>query len=238
MNTVVLLPQRDMWIPAHRRSLDALKAHKLPIFEVHSVHCVDMARAYLAEMALEYTKADTFMWIDDDIVFDPNDVFKIIEHCERSDYDILGAVYSTRKQGGQMVGTFAREVKTVDLFQPGLYDANNVGFGFAVVKRRVFEHLAVDFPLVHCPLFPNTKIRPYFMHLIHDKTYYTEDFSFCIRARQIGFKVGIDAEPRIFHAGQYLYGMEDVAFPTDRVVTMTMNLGHDESVESVNKAAE
>jgi GT2 family glycosyltransferase len=75
-------------------------------------------------------------------------------------------------------------------------------------------------------LFGSVEITPYFHHLIKDGQYYTEDYSFCIRAAQAGFRIGIDTEPRIFHKGWYAYGLEDIASQVQRVETLNVNLAH------------
>lgn len=229
--TIVLTPTRTEH-PENLDCLNSLVKEGFKFLKVPSVHCVDMARAFLVKTALDntYSNTDVFLWIDDDIFFDKHHAISMVDNLRNSPYDLLGAVYPTRnlnhKGQRQMVGAFDKSVENVTFFQPGLYPAITLGFGFTAVKRKVFEVMNETYGSYPCGLFGQTRIPTYFSHLIEDGVMLTEDYSFCARARREGFKIGIDAEPRLLHMGKYLYGLEDIAQQVPRVESLIVGLDH------------
>jgi hypothetical protein len=224
----VLTPYRSLLDPAHEACRRKLYEHRVPHVYVEAPHCVDMARSYLVENAIDKTEAEVFLWIDSDIIFDVNEAVAMCDHLIASDYDILGAAYSTRMPGGKIVGNFKEEVKTVEFFRDGLYPADMVGTGFTAMRRSAFQKVSdfYDMKKVPCRMFLGATIRPFFAHIIDETGYWPEDFSFCKRAVAAGCKIGIDAMPRIYHSGNYWYGLEDIANPVERFRELTVNVDH------------
>ncbi|HEX5444103.1 MAG TPA: hypothetical protein VFW87_09760, partial [Pirellulales bacterium] len=50
-------------------------------------------------------------------------------------------------------------------------------------------------------------------------TYLAEDYGFCRRARQCGFKIYADTSIRLWHIGSYRYGYEDASAEITRAKT-------------------
>jgi hypothetical protein len=88
-----------------------------------------------------------------------------------------------------------------------LEEALYVGFGFALIERRVLEAVK----------------KPRFMNEWDDDMdgYSTEDRSFCMKAREAGFPPMIDhkASKRVYHMGNYNFSWEH-DFPADRQIPM------------------
>jgi hypothetical protein len=204
----------------HLESCRVLVAQGVQIFSTYGCAYVDMARAALATGALEGTDAEVVMWIDHDILFNPSDVEKMVDHLIASDYDVLGSPYPMKSPKGGMIGITLPGVEEVEFFRPGLVDAAALGMGFTAVKRSCFERLAETLPYPHCSAV-GRKVWPFFSHIIDENMYLGEDYSFCARVRKLGMRIGIDLEPRLIHKGSYGYTLEDTAY----CVEMSQNEG-------------
>ena len=56
----------------------------------------------------------------------------------------------------------------------------------------------------------------------------SEDYSFCERARQCGYKIMADASIRLWHIGQYAFGWEDAGQDRPRHDSFLFLLGEGE----------
>jgi len=97
----------------------------------------------------------------------------------------------------------------------GLHEVRYAGMGFTYIHCRVFEKVRETLPL--CNTMFTDERYPFFLPQIIDyqdgKWYLPEDYSFCDRARQSGFRVMADTRIRLWHVGDYGYGWEDAGLP-------------------------
>lgn len=124
------------------------------------------------------------LWIDSDIEYSVYDFVKLLEH----DKDIVGASYMMGKgeycactnfsEGGFMMSEEEFHA------HKELFEVAWNGFGFMLIKKGVFEKLG----------------RPWFMPRT-DSTgrYLGEDVSFCVTAREHGYKVWCDPSISLSH---------------------------------------
>lgn len=185
---------------------------------------VDAARAMCATLALEDTSADVLFWIDSDIVFDPEDVWRLSELCVDG-YPIIGGAYAKKKPGGGIVASFLPDTPQVVRFFEGgdVMEVGGLGFGFLAIHRKVFEALAEQFPLVH---LTERKVRGWFLPDTHDGKYRSEDYAFLGRARDAGFRVWLDTTVRLYHKGVYAYKLEDTGqvIPDAQQLNLTVSV--------------
>ncbi|MBN2407269.1 MAG: hypothetical protein JXJ19_06195 [Elusimicrobia bacterium] len=135
------------------------------------------------------------MWIDSDIIFTPQQMIRLLSH----DKDIVSGVYMM--DGGEYFaavkdwdekyfkkyGSF-RFLTSEDIKNSGnLLEVSYAGMGFMLVKKGVFESLTY-------PWF-----RPLEKRIGKITDFTMEDVSFCLRARDKGFKVYIDPRVRVGH---------------------------------------
>jgi hypothetical protein len=226
MNIVVLTPVGRQLSTDHQRCIDALREWpSISVIREYGITCVDQARSILLERALE-TKADILFWIDDDIVFDPREVEKVAQHCIDGIYDVLGVAYARRTPGGGMNVRFARSGK-IQFFKPGFEEVISVGLGFTAMRRSSIERLIILTPRAKLGIIRNGKpdtidVSPLFATRVIDGNWLPDDDSFCALARAVELRIGIDLEPRIWHQGQYLYGLEDAASIIERAGTLVV----------------
>jgi hypothetical protein len=141
-------------------------------------------------------KYDYLMWIDSDIVWDPDQIFQLINH----DVDIVGGIY--KMEGGTQFatvknwdekfflkyGTFQFITDSDIQSMNGLTEVTYNGFGFMLIKYGVFE--SMEYPW----------FRPVYYDLgnnIYDFT--AEDVGFCKTAIDAGFKIHIDPTVIVKH---------------------------------------
>lgn len=125
-------------------------------------------------------------WLDDDHTFDGDLLIKLLDR----NVDIVQPLCSTRKPPFFM---YAMEEKLEGGYRPldwndigeGLVECAAVGTGGMLARRSVYEKVA-------SPWFESGKTAPDSLG---------EDYHFCSKARDLGFKVFIDSETRMGHIG-------------------------------------
>ena len=110
----------------------------------------------------------------------------------------------------------------------GLTDIRYCGFGFAHVRRVVFDAVRMRFRLPTCNQRFGTQLVPYFEPMsVPDpggRWSLSEDYAFCERAGQAGFRPAADTRVRLWHVGSYRYGWEDAGSAKDRYADYTFHL--------------
>ena len=140
------------------------------------------------------------MWIDADIEFAPEDVAKLWN----MQADIAVAAYSMKRpdkplsawKGGRLV-----RIEDCDGAAP--FEVDYAGTGFMIIRRGVIEALAA---VSDSYAGPHGRVPALYMTPVHDDGFESEDYYFCRRARETGFKVMMDPSIRIKHWGQIAYG--------------------------------
>jgi hypothetical protein len=153
---------------------------------------------------------DYILWIDSDMKWKPNDIKTLID----ADKDIISG--ACLKTNGEFAAAYLYEDKTNRLilspklegehFMPEIFEnksipgsdlakmtepveVSTVGFAFILIKKGVFEKFG----------------PPWFMQVTHktpnygNTSYFSEDFSFCVRARAAGFKIWFHPKAVIGH---------------------------------------
>jgi hypothetical protein len=187
---------------------------ELPFPHVIRLHCgeslVTRARNRLAS---EFIKGNWthLLFIDSDIIFTPEHITRLLSHGE----DLVGGHYALKSNAfWGCVSTLHDDVKQDER---GLIGVRGAGTGFLSIGRNVLERMiealgaeleyeqydnegggkAWDFFGVGVRHEPRGK---------HDvKRYYSEDWMFCARARELGFKVYLDAHVVLGHIGRINY---------------------------------
>lgn len=99
---------------------------------------VPNARRMLSEEALRL-EADRILWLDDDIVFDPVHLEKLL--MANLGDDIVAGCYPIRKPNGGTVGTVTKDGET----RGELVQMDHVGFGFTLVSRECLRRLVTTY---------------------------------------------------------------------------------------------
>ena len=150
-----------------------------------------IVKAFLTEDWLK--RCDTLCMIDDDHVFPAYTLEKMRREPAGHEYDVLGAMYSARGAARWPVimcesdkGTSVRpkfEVKWG--WKAGdVVSVDALGLGFTMIRRTLLERMSF----------------PYFVYWDEDDgTEYTEDVTFCVKARALGATLAIHTGCPIGH---------------------------------------
>lgn len=187
--------------------------HKLPF----SVQCSTVIGDSLVTRArntitMEFLKSQCthLLMIDSDLVFGIDHVQRIALHGE----DIVGGFYPKKKDGDAEL--VFNSLNRLEMDGRDLTEVNYIGTGFICVKRCVFEKMISEYgdDIVFKVDGQQNKVGfdfwPVGVYKYPDgqRRYLSEDWYFCQRARDLGFKVWGDNKILLKHSGNALYPLK------------------------------
>jgi hypothetical protein len=151
-------------------------------------------------------KSTHLMFIDADIGFEPEEIIKLV----LADKDIVGGIYPKKSLPIQYVVN-----KVADGKQSGdfLREVANIGTGFMLIKRGVFDRIIREKPDLHYmdQIGLDKKFDP-FKYLFFDMTIdsntrelLSEDYHFCKMWRDMGGEIWADLSIKLDHSGYYKF---------------------------------
>ncbi len=173
---------------------------------------------------LENSAGTHLLFIDADIAFDPQQVFRLLDF----NVDVAAGVYPTKRIDWDKVAQLAKaDVKTLEqsslsyvleFEDPAKIEAKNgfakaryAGTGFLMIKRAallsMMEHYSdLRYSREHQAEDPlrNSKYRCALFNCLIDEatgTYLSEDYSFCKRWKDMGGEIWVDLQSRLTHVG-------------------------------------
>jgi hypothetical protein len=212
---VILVPVANAIEPGCEDALRELERRGYAVWRVRGFSAIDAARNQMANDALAQG-FDELMWIDSDIVFDPDDVDKLRRH----DLPLVCGIYP-KKGCRQFACAFLPDTRHI-LFgvRGGMTEVLYCGFGFVLTRRVLYESVQQQLGLAVCNRRFGAPLVPYFTPLVAGEGEQAwllgEDYSFCERARRCGFRVMADTTIRLWHVGSYRYGWEDAGRDVER----------------------
>jgi hypothetical protein len=204
---VVLVPTMDGRPQrACEDGLRALERRGIEVRRVAGFSAIDLGRSVLATRALA-DGFDELFWIDDDIGFDPEDVFRLRDTGEA----LVAGIYP-KKGRRELAVHVVPGTRSFAFGRDGsLSEVRYVGTGFMYTHRRLYEAMAPELPV--CNEHFGERVIPYFLPFVvkaeSGPWYLGEDYAFCERARRAGHRVMVDTRVRLYHVGTYAYGWED-----------------------------
>jgi glycosyltransferase involved in cell wall biosynthesis len=220
---VILVPTGGASDPPCEDGLRELERRGYPVWRVGGFPQIDVARNQMATDAL-CRGFDELMWIDTNVVFDPNDVEKLRSH----NLPLVCGLYA-KESRREFACAFFSETRELPFGSNGkLMEILFCGFGFVLTRRGVYEMMQQHMQLPVCNLRFGSPLVPFFAPLVlNDEEgawYLTEDYAFCARARNCGFRVMADTTIRLWHAGAYRFGWEDADGAKERFADYTYHL--------------
>lgn len=223
---IILMPVGSNIERPTEASIMMLKDRGYSVMIRYDVSDINKTRSYMATKALS-DGYEELMWIDSDVVFDPDSVDVLRSH----DLPITCGLYCLKRKEGGIAGTLRHDCEKMT-FGPrgGLVEMRHAATGFLHTRREVYESIENKFKLPMCDNGDDLGyITPYFYPmLVHDGEKYRylgEDISFCERVNQAEYKIYADTTIRLIHIGKYGYSWEDMA--GDRPRAMTFELEFD-----------
>ena len=165
-------------------------------FQVGSL--VYNARNELARQAIK-SEADWVLWLDSDMVFEPDLLKKMLKVCEENDIDFLTGLCFRRKPPYTPT-LFDRLDKmehgasytTIMSVPEGRFKVGGCGFAGVLMSTDVLLSVAARFG----------------GRMFDPMEGFGEDVSFCWRARQCGYEIWCDSEIELGHVGSMIVTRE------------------------------
>lgn len=185
---------------------------------------ITRARQNLAAHFLENPQATHLLFVDADIAFEPDQVFRLLDFG----VDVAAGVYPTKRIDWPKVEKMAKEGRApletsslsyvLELEQPPKLDARDgfararyAGTGFMLIRRNVLASMIEKYPELRYtrehqaedPLQGSRWRSALFNCLIDESTgtYLSEDYSFCRRFTDMGGEIWVDLQSRLTHIG-------------------------------------
>ncbi len=225
---VILVPFTGAIEWGCEEGLQALEKRGYQVRRVPGFSAIDFGRCVMARDAL-LAGFDELMWIDSDVCFHPDDVEKLRKHQQ----PIVCGIYA-KKGRREFACEFQADTQEVQFGQNGgLLQIRYAGFGFMHTRRTVYEIVREYLQLPACNQRFGPDLFPWFMPMLvpdgSGQWYLSEDYAFCERARQAGFRVMADTKIRLFHLGTHGFSWEEAGKDLDRYASYTYRIHRSET---------
>jgi hypothetical protein len=169
---------------------------------------IDRARAVAATQFLDHDQGDILLFIDDDIKFQPPDIYKIAQDV-RELGTVVCAPYQIKNLKERRLALHPLNNDGI-MVGPGgkIQEVKYASSGFMAIPKKVLEDLAKVLPRLDTGAGitdgkPNVTMYPFFQPTWTEEemTYLSEDYAFCLRARKLGYKIMLDSQIVLAHSG-------------------------------------
>ena len=172
---------------------------------------ISRCRSIACTHFLERNTAPYMLFIDDDILFKSQDVFKIYQDM-KAGYDVIGGCYAVKD--GTQLASFGWEPPTVD-FDGRIIPCKYIATGFMGISRKALEamrdklNLKVVNELEWCRCYPFFEARADYENE-NGPIYLSEDYDFCLKAQRAGIQTHLDTSIWLGHQGIRYFSVQDV----------------------------
>ena len=196
------------------RMLEKCPDPKIVVHEQEGDALIDRSRSRLATKFLLERDEEILFFIDDDIIFDTLDITKMMWSMIKADLDILGGPYCTKeeKEPTFAIRTLDNQDEIVCGKNGAIEEVRYVSTGCMAIRRRVLEKMSQS-GMVHLCHPKSLRFYPFFTpmeKLLSDRwIYLSEEWAFCQRAKQLGFKVWCDFSVKLGHIGTQVFSWDN-----------------------------
>jgi hypothetical protein len=221
---VILVPFASYITAPCERAIEELERRGYPVRRVGGYAAIDQGRNQMSTDALIDGFEET-MWIDSDVDFHPNSVDRLRSHG----LPITCGIYPQKGKRALASHVMPGSSKIVFGREGGLVEILYAGAGFLHIRREVYMTIQERLNLPMCNERFRIPLIPFFYPMLRPceeaHWYLAEDYAFCERARQCGFKIMADTTIRLWHLGNHAYGWEDAGMERERFDSFTLNFG-------------
>jgi hypothetical protein len=147
-----------------------------------------------------HSDCDELVFIDSDVTWEAGALLKLIDHP----VDLVAGIYPVRAEPLRYNVRYLDKPELWADPQTGLLEVECVPAGFMKISRNCIEKMIEAYPNQYFHGESKTKeFYPLFDYFVNEEMKYKwgEDYSFCIRWRNIGGQVWIDPEIGMGHIG-------------------------------------
>lgn len=209
MKTLIAIPCLDMVHTTFFKAIMSLQRVGDVQFGMTCSSLVYDARNILAKRAVR-EGFDRVLWFDSDMDF-PTDVMKLLSARLDEGLDFCSGIYFSRKAPVkpivyQKVGYYHDDehdevtpsaIPYYEYPRDQLFECEGVGFGIVMHSVKLLKDVGEKFGLPFSPILG-----------------FGEDISFCMRARQLGYKLFCDSSIKAGHIGYGVIDETHYAYPT------------------------
>lgn len=209
--------------------------------EISDQSDISQARSAAASKWLSRNPSTWALWIDDDISVDWNDLNSFVANGIATEHHLICAQYVGRSPKSRVMSARLTSAQVTYGVGGGYYSILGCGFGLTLTKRVMFSRMSSVLPLVRYEVDGKIIVgRPYFAGLCAPaaddpdgpRLHLGEDYSFCWRARDVGSSLVCDTRTRVWHHGEYRYGLEDYDSELTRFSRIVGSFGEEDAVVS------
>jgi hypothetical protein len=226
----ILVPVAERIEPECEQALRELERRGYRVSRVSGYKQIDLGRNQMASDALAAGCEET-LWIDADTGFHPD----AIEQLRSHDLPIVCGIYPKKNKRELAIHALPGTKEIVFGKGGGLIEILYGPTGFLRIRREVYETLRRRLALPECLADTGRTLVPYFAPLIRpdgdSQWYLADDFAFCERARQCGYKIVADTTIRLWHIGTRQFGWEDAGANLPRFGTYRFQLSDDKQTD-------
>ena len=219
----LLVPVAERIEPDCEAALRELETRGYRVWRVPGYKQIDLARNQMVSDALAAGCEET-LWIDADTGFHPDAVEQLRAHDE----PIICGIYPKKNKRELAIHALPGMTEIVFGKGGGLIEVLYGPTGFLRVRRAVYETMQRQLGLPECLADTGRTLVPFFAPLIREDGeghwYLADDFAFCERARQCGYRIMADTTIRLWHIGSRQFGWEDAGSSPPRYGTYRFQL--------------
>lgn len=194
MKTLIAIPAMSMCPVPFAYSLATLRRDCPSKISIISGAAVHEARNALAIEAID-NGCDRVLWLDSDMVFDDDLMIRLGEDLDAG-WDMVCGIYFKRRLPitpviySDIDETSGGTETYKEYPRDSLFPIAGCGFGAVMTTTALLKEVADAYDTL--PFTPMPKL--------------SEDLSFCMRAKNLGAKIGCDSRIKVGHVGQITFG--------------------------------
>lgn len=219
---VILVPFSGFIQQECEDALKELERRGYHVRRVGGYAAIDQGRNQMATDALRDGFEET-LWIDSDIGFHPDSVERLRSHPE----PIVCGIYPQKGKLALACHVVPGAPAMAFGQHGGLVELLYAGAGFLLIRREVYLAVQRKLKLPMCNERFGHPLIPFFLPMLRSIEeaywYLAEDYAFCHRARECGYRIYADTSIRLWHIGIYRYGWEDAGIERQRFESFTLN---------------
>lgn len=166
--------------------------------DISNCSLITLARNALVHEFLK-TDCTELLFIDADVIVTPDDIFRLM--AQGGTQDISAGAYPRRAKDKKFFTDLYWDENENLEFIGSLMRVKRVGTGFMLIQRHVIEKMVAAHPEWEYKNADGATMHALFDFDIVGGQYVGEDYLFCDRATQLGFKVYIDVDISLPHVG-------------------------------------
>lgn len=159
---------------------------------------ITMARNMLVDQFLDSECTD-LLFIDSDVIARPEDILRLM--AQSGDKDITAGSYPRRARDKKFFMDLYFDENNELEFDGAMMRIQRVGTGFMLIRRHVVEDIA-NRSEKYLGQDGIGQVANVFEFTMQDGKFVGEDYTFCDKARSLGYKVWVDVEISLPHVGQ------------------------------------